>query len=241
MTDLLVDRESVMERAGKSMTQAFLTASLVAFGSLFSIVDPFAAVPIFLGLVGDQPRAAQARAALRAALTTFFVLTTFALAGNAIFSFFSITIPAFKIAGGILLFGVGLEMMRAKRSDTRATAEEEHDAEKKDDVGLIPLGVPLLSGPGAIATVMVLVGKAENMEQRASVYVAVAAVSILAFVILRSASFMTRVLTRTGMNIIGRIMGLILAASAAQFVIDGVKEALPFFHEPPAVTAPATS
>jgi multiple antibiotic resistance protein len=228
---------------------SFLTASLVCFGSLFSIVDPFAAVPIFLALTGDQKKAERAKTALRAALTTFFVLTAFAFAGNAIFSFFSITMPAFKIAGGILLFGVGLEMMRAKRSDTRATPEEEHEAEDKDDVGLIPLGLPLLSGPGAIATVMVLVDKAKSVEPQPSpailaqvpVFIAIFAVSLLAFLILRSASFMTRVLRKTGMNIIGRLMGLILAASAVQFVIDGVDGAVAVIatHVKDKVEAPA--
>ena len=201
--------------------------ALLCFGSLFSIVDPFSAVPVFLGLVGDQPRKEQARTALRAALTTFCVLTAFGLAGGFIFNFFSITLPAFKIAGGILLFGVGLEMMRAKRSATRATPEEEDEAGTKDDVGLVPLGLPLLSGPGAIATVMVLVGKARSINERISVYAAIAAVSLIAFLVLRSAGLMSRVLGKTGMNLIGRIMGLILAAIAVQFVVDGVHDAFP--------------
>ena len=204
-----------------------LTQTLVAFGSLFSIVDPFAAVPIFLALAGAQPRKAQARTALRASLTCFCVLTTFGLAGSFIFSFFSITIPAFKIAGGILLFGVGLQMMNAKHSDTRTTREEEHEAETKDDVGVIPLGLPLLSGPGAIASVMVLVGKTKTVDQRISVYVAILAVSLIAFLVLRSAAFMSRALGKTGINLIGRIMGLILAATSMQFIIDGLHEAFP--------------
>jgi multiple antibiotic resistance protein len=205
----------------------YVAYSLVCFGSLFSIVDPFSVVPIFLGLTGDQPRAAQARTALRATLTTFCVLTTFALAGTWIFGFFSITLAAFKIAGGVLLFFVALEMMRAKRSGTRSTDEEEREAETKEDVGLIPLGLPLLSGPGAIATVMVLAGKAKNVSERLGVYTAVLAVSILCFLVLRSASFVARVLGTTGINVVGRVMGLILAAVAMQFVIDGVHEAFP--------------
>jgi multiple antibiotic resistance protein len=204
-----------------------ITQGLVAFGSIFSIVDPFAAVPIFLGLVGDHPRRAQARTALRAALTCFLVLTTFGVAGSYIFSFFSITLPAFKIAGGVLLFGVALEMMNAKRSDTRATREEESEAETKSDVGLIPLGLPLLSGPGAIATVMVLVGKAESFDKRIGVYAAIFVVSLIAFLVLRSAGLMARVLGKTGINVIGRIMGLVLAASSMQFILDGLHEAFP--------------
>jgi multiple antibiotic resistance protein len=206
---------------------AFLTYTLVCFGSLFSIVDPFAALPIFLALAGDQPRAAQHGTALRASLTCCIVLTTFGVFGTYIFTFFSITIPAFKIAGGILLFGVGLEMMRAKHSHTRTTHEEEAEAETRDDVGLIPLGLPLLAGPGAIATVMVLIGKARSVPQRMSVYTAILAVSLITFLVLRSAALVARALGTTGINLIGRIMGLILAASSMQFVIDGIQEAFP--------------
>jgi multiple antibiotic resistance protein len=199
--------------------------TLFAFGSLFSIVDPFAAVPIFLALVGTQPPPAQARTALRASGTCFTVLTAFALAGGLIFNFFGITLPAFKITGGILLFGVGFEMMRAKRSATRGTSEEAREAETKDDVGLIPLGLPLLSGPGAIATVIVLVGKAHDIKERACLFVAIGAVSSVSFLTLRSAALVSRVLGKTGINVVERVMGLILAAVATQLVLDGLHEA----------------
>jgi multiple antibiotic resistance protein len=206
---------------------SLLYFAVVSFGSLFSIVDPFAALPVFLALAGAQPRPALNRTALRASATCFVVLATFALAGNYIFSFFGITLPAFKIAGGILLFGVGLEMMRARKSDTRSTHEEEQDAETKEDVGLIPLGLPLLSGPGAIAAVMVLVGKAPGLPERMTLLGVVVAVSFLTFLILRSAAMMLRVLGKTGVNVIGRVMGLILSAVAMQFVLDGLHEAFP--------------
>jgi multiple antibiotic resistance protein len=206
---------------------SLLSFALVAFGSLFSIVDPFAALPVFLALAGAQPRPLLNRTALRASATCFVVLATFALAGNYIFSFFGITLPAFKIAGGVLLFGVGLEMMRAKKSDTRSTNEEERDAETKEDVGLIPLGLPLLSGPGAIAAVMVLVGKARGIPERMTLFLVIVAVSGITFLILRSAEVVLRVLGKTGVNVIGRVMGLILAAVAMQFVLDGLHEAFP--------------
>ncbi|MEO6576827.1 MAG: MarC family protein [Polyangiaceae bacterium] len=205
----------------------FTAYTILCFGSLFSIVDPFAALPVFLALVGGHPKADQAKTAAQASLTCLAVLTSFSLAGSVIFNFFSISIPAFKLAGGILLFGVGLEMMRAKQSDTRTTKEERHEAETKEEVGVIPLGLPLLSGPGSIATVMVLTGKAKTIEQRMSVHVAIIAVSLIAFLVLRSATYVARALGRTGINLIGRIMGLILAATAMQFVIDGAREAFP--------------
>jgi multiple antibiotic resistance protein len=201
--------------------------ALACFGSLFSIIDPFAALPIFLGLTGGQDPAARRHTALRASLTTLLVLTTFAVGGEFIFRYFSITIPAFKVAGGILLFGVALEMMRAEQSNTRSTTEEQVEAGAKADVGIIPMGLPLLSGPGAIATVMVLVGKATDLQERIGVYIAIFAVSAVTLLILRSADIVARVLGRTGINVIGRIMGLILAALATQFVLDGLHEAFP--------------
>jgi multiple antibiotic resistance protein len=206
---------------------SLVSYALVSFGSVFSIVDPFTAVPVYLALLGDQPRPVQAKAALQASATCLVVLTLFGVAGSFIFHFFGITIPAFKVAGGILLFVVGFEMMRAKRSDTRGTHEEAVEAETKEDVGLIPLGLPLLSGPGAIATVMVLVGKAKDLEQRAVLFVVIALVSLIALLTLRSASVIARVLGKTGLNMIGRVMGLVLAAVAMQFVLDGLKEAFP--------------
>jgi multiple antibiotic resistance protein len=206
---------------------SLVSYALVSLGSIFSIVDPFTAVPVFLALVGSHSRGDQDRAARQAAVTCFLVLTTFGVAGSFVFHFFGITQPAFKIAGGILLFVVGLEMMRAKRSDTRATNEEAIDAETKEDVGVIPLGLPLLSGPGAIATVMVLVGRAHDLPERAVIFGAVAVVSLISFLTLRSATVVSRVLGRTGINVIGRVMGLILAAVATQFVLSGLHEAFP--------------
>lgn len=204
-----------------------VTFALVCFGSMFSIVDPFAAVPIFVALTGERPVAEQRRAAIRASITCLVVLTTFGAAGTLILHFFSITLPAFKIAGGIILFVVGFEMLRARQSSTRSTSEERHEAQAKEDVAVIPLGLPLLAGPGAIATVMVLAGKAETYGRRGALFLAVFLVCAISFIVLGSASFFARALGKTGINLIGRIMGLILAATAVQFIVDGVRESFP--------------
>jgi multiple antibiotic resistance protein len=205
----------------------FISETVVASASLLAIVDPLAAIPIFLALTGSPGRGTQNRIALRAAATCFVVLTVFGLTGSVLFSFFGITLPAFKITGGVLLFGVGFEMLRARHSATRSTHEEAREAETKDDVAVVPLGLPLLAGPGSIAAVIVLVGQAPGALHRASVVVAIGAVSLCAFVTLRSAEFLARVLGKTGINIVGRVMGLILAAIAVQMMIDGVHEAFP--------------
>ena len=209
-----------------------VSSAVVAFGSLFSIVDPFTAVPPFLALVGTHSSRSQAATALRASATCFVVLAVFGLAGNLIFTFFGITLPAFKIAGGVLLFGVGLDMIRAKRSETRGTKAEADEAETREDIAVIPLGLPLLAGPGAIATVMVLVGKAQTLADRAVVFGAITAVALASVVVLRSASLVARVLGTTGINIVGRVMGLVLAAIATQFVIDGLSSAFPRLFGP---------
>jgi multiple antibiotic resistance protein len=204
-----------------------LTFGLAAFGSIFSIVDPFAALPVYLALTGRETEASRRRIATRAALTCLLVLCTFALIGPAVFRFFGITIPAFRIAGGLLLFGVSMEMMHAKISETKTTAAEKEDAAGKDDVGLIPVGIPLLSGPGAIASVMMLAGSASGTSERAALFTAIILVASIAWVLLRFAGRVARFFGTTGMNLIGRIMGLILAAVAVQFILDGLQGAFP--------------
>jgi multiple antibiotic resistance protein len=204
-----------------------LTFGLAAFGSIFSIVDPFAALPVYLALTGRESEATRRRIAARAALTCLLVLCTFATLGPALFRFFGITIPAFRIAGGLLLFGVAMEMMHAKVSETKTTEAEQSDAVTKADVGLIPVGIPLLSGPGAIASVMVLSGNVSSPMERGALFVAITLVAAVAWGVLRFASRVARLLGQTGMNVIGRIMGLILAAVAIQFILDGAQGAFP--------------
>lgn len=206
------------------MSAGFAFFSL-CFPSLFSIVDPLAAVPIFLALAGKEDPKSQRRTAIRATITATTVLSLFALLGTQIFKFFGITIPAFKIAGGVLLFTMALEMMRARHSAARATQEEQTEAQQKEDVGLIPMGVPLLSGPGAIATVMVWSSRAVHAPQKAAMFASIALLAIVTLLTLLFAPRLSRLFGKTGINIVTRIMGLILAATAAQFVIDGWREA----------------
>jgi multiple antibiotic resistance protein len=200
---------------------------VLSFGSLFSIVDPIAVVPAFMALAGQQSLAQQSKTALRASVVCFVVLSTFGLAGHFIFSFYGFTMGAFKIAGGLLVFNVAFDMLNARQSKTKQTDEERTEAATRADVGLMPLGLPLLSGPGAIATVMVLGAKANGIAQKLGVYAAILTVSVLTFLILRSSVWVARLLGTTGMNVVVRIMGLILAAVAMQFVVDGALEALP--------------
>src|SRR5579872_702320 len=133
---------------------------LVALTSIFVLVDPIAAIPTFLAMTAGADMADRRHMARRAAWTCFVVLSCFAAAGTLIFKLFGITLPAFKIAGGVILLLIGLDMLRARRSPTKETPTETEEGSEKEDVGIIPLGVPMLAGPGSISTVMVLMGGA---------------------------------------------------------------------------------
>jgi multiple antibiotic resistance protein len=198
--------------------------SLVAFSSVFFLVDPFAAIPSFLVMTTGDDAASRRRTARRAAFTCFVVLTTFAMAGGLIFKIFGITLPALKIAGGILLFLIGIDMLQAKQSRTREAEGETEEACEKEDVGIIPMGIPMLAGPGAISSVMVLMGQSPRWWEAAPVFVAIAVTAFCAYLILSAASRIKSILGDTGIHILMRIMGLLLTAIAVQFEINGLRD-----------------
>jgi multiple antibiotic resistance protein len=157
----------------------------------------------------------------RAAWTCFIVLSLFALSGTFIFRLFGITLAAFEIAGGLILLLIGLEMLQARRSTQEGRSETE-EGSQKEDIGITPLGIPLLAGPGAISTVMVLMGASPSWRHSVPVFVAIAVTSIASFQILASADRVRRRMGDTGIRIMMRIMGLMLTAIAVQFVINGL-------------------
>ncbi|MDQ6699874.1 MAG: MarC family protein [Acidobacteriota bacterium] len=199
-----------------------LQFSLVALSSIFFLVDPFAAIPAFLAMTAGAEQQARRRMARRAAITCGIVLSSFALAGSLIFKVFGITLPAFKIAGGLILFLIGIEMLQARRSSTQETPGETREGSEKEDVGIIPLGIPMLAGPGAISSVMVLMGQTPRWWQAVPVFMAIAVTSISSYVILAGADRVRRYLGETGIRILMRMMGLLLTAIAVQFVINGL-------------------
>jgi multiple antibiotic resistance protein len=204
-----------------------LSFGLVALSAVFFIVDPFAVVPVYLAITQSESPKQKHATALRAAITASLTLGVFAGAGGLIFKFFGISLPAFKIAGGLLCFLVALDMMQARPSRTRTTPEEEQEGVDKADVAIIPLAIPLLSGPGAIATVMVLMAKARGAAQASLVFGAIAATGLGTWITLRGAGWIERKLSRTMLNVLMRVMGLILAAIAVEFVLSGIHESFP--------------
>jgi multiple antibiotic resistance protein len=195
--------------------------SLLALSSIFFLVDPFAALPTFLAVTAGQDNAKRVRTARKASLTAFVILSTFALAGTYIFKLFGISLPAFEIAGGIILLLIGLDMLEAKRSATQETGDEAAAAATKDDVGIVPLGIPMLAGPGSITSVMVLVGQAQSRWQMAAIYLAIAVTAAICWLVLGSASRVATVLGDTGIRILVRVMGLLLVALAVQYFVNG--------------------
>jgi multiple antibiotic resistance protein len=205
-----------------------LSFSLVTFSAIFFVVDPFALIPLFLSMTRDDDLRKKRQTALKAAGVATLTLLVFAFAGSLIFRLFGITLGAFRIAGGVLLFTMALDMVRAQHSRVRAAPEEESEGLEKDDVAIIPLGIPMLAGPGSIAMVIVLMSHARRSAVEAVIVVGcIIATGILTFVILRAAVLLERTLRRTGLNILNRVMGLVLAAVAVQFVVNGIRDVLP--------------
>jgi len=204
-----------------------LSFSVVAFSALFFVIDPAGLLPIFIAMTVDDPPEKRRRMALRATVVAFLLLTGFALFGNLVFKAFGISLNAFKIAGGVLLAITALDMLRALPSRTRSSPEETDEGHAKEDVAIVPLAMPLLAGPGAIATVSVMAGKAPHWYYLIPVIGSVGLTCLIAYLLLRAASHVNRLLGTTGIAVLERIMGLLLAAIAVQFIADG---ALGFLH-----------
>jgi len=200
--------------------------AIAAFSAVFSVVDPFGVVPLYVTMTAHDPPAHRRRTAVRASITMALALMLFAVAGKYILSFFGISIAAFRIAGGILLFLLAVDMLRAQPSRQRTTPEEEKEGIDRPDVSIFPLAIPMMSGPGAFATVMLLMTRATHTWDKLVVLGAILANAIVACVILMLAPFAERRLGKTGMNVLHRIMGFLLAAIAVQFVVDGTREVM---------------
>lgn len=207
------------------MGDSELKFAVVALSAVFFVIDPLANVPMFLSITAGDPPDQRRRTAFRAALATWITLCVFALAGGVIFRAFGISLGAFKIAGGIMLLLMSIDMMRAQPSPTRTTVEEQDESRRRDDVAIFPLAVPMLAGPGAIATVMVLMSRADwNAIPTLAVFVAVTVTCLVAWLLMRWASTADKYLPKTVLRAFERIMGLLLAAVAVEFIAGGVRD-----------------
>ncbi len=204
-------------------SSAYVRFSVLALSSVFFLVDPFAALPTFLAVTAGATPQHRSRMAWKASITAWVVLTIFALAGQLIFRLFGITLPAFEIAGGIILLLIGLDMLEAKRSATQETGGDTEAAASKEDAGIVPLGIPMLAGPGSITSVMVLVGQAQGKWQMVAVILAAILITaVTCGVILGNSGRVAQALGETGIRILVRIMGLLLVALAVQYFVNGL-------------------
>jgi multiple antibiotic resistance protein len=212
--------------------------SLFAFSSLFAVIDPLGCIPFFSGLTTQMPSAQKRRVLTKALGTALLILLTFTWLGHELLGLFGITISAFRIAGGIILFGIGLDMLQSRprrwRTGLRSAFAQDHPAspeETYEDPSVTPLAIPLLAGPGSITAVMVLVGEAPSGWGPLLVSLAALVVLALTAAILMGADLVMRRIGQTGMRLVEKLMGLLVTVIAVQLVMNGVSSFLHLLRE----------
>ncbi len=203
-----------------------LAFALLVGTSLLAIINPLSAVPIYLAMTAGYDDARRRSTLQRAIITAVVVLIAFTALGSWIMRLYGITTPAFRIAGGIIFLGIGADMLQARRSRVKTTVEEEDEVvgQGKDDIGIIPLGLPTLAGPGAITTVVTLNAQAADSPVRLGViYAAIVVVMGISWAALAVAPMLLRRFGQTGLNVMTRIMGLLVMVVGVQFMIDGIR------------------
>lgn len=199
-----------------------LQALITAFFTFFVIIDPVGLAPLFVALTRGADSAHRRGIALRATTIAFGILLLFAFFGEAVLGFAGISMPAFRIAGGLLLFLTALEMLFERRSQRRE-GQAQSAAPNTDDPSVFPIATPLIAGPGAIASVILLMGHAETVLDKAAVLAVLAAVLLLVLAAFLISGVIERLLGQTGINVVTRIFGMLLAALSVQFVLDGLR------------------
>lgn len=194
--------------------------SLQAFLTLFVVIDPIGLVPIFMTLVGQQSPQQQARIAYQAVSAAGAIILAFALGGSFLLQYLDISLEAFQIAGGILLFKVALDMVFAQNE--RETKEEEQEAQLREDVSIFPLAIPLLAGPGTLASIVILSSQANAYPfGLVTILVVTAVVLAIAYAIFCLSRYLTNALGTTGINVVTRVLGMLLSALAVQYIANG--------------------
>lgn len=198
--------------------------TLLALSSLIVIIDPIAVIPTFLAMTPNDSPQQRIRMARIACLTAAGVLLLFSIGGKLLFDLLGIGLPAFQLAGSIVLLKVALDMLQAQRSNVRETEQEKHAAVAKDDIAITPLAVPMLAGPGAISTGILLHSRAETFAQEISLVVCIVVVCAITYFALALSTRGAKWLSPIAMMLIERLMGLLLAAIAMQFVVNALKD-----------------
>lgn len=203
---------------------------LLFFASLFSIVNPFSAIPTFVSLTGGVPSRERRVMITQTASAVFVILVFSYFTGQGLLRFFSISVSSLRVAGGAVIFSMAWSMLQARVSPQKQTQEErdEADADVGDrSIAFVPLAMPLLAGPGSISLMIIAAGRSETVADHAIVVGSALLLAVLAWIILQAASPIASALGRTGMNVATRFMGLILAATAVEFISSGLADIFP--------------
>ncbi len=211
---------------GGTFISANLDYFLLCLTTLFTLVNPLGITPIFIVLTERFSREERVRIAQRGVITAGITLLVFALLGSLIFKVYGITVEAFQIMGGIIFFRSGLRMLEAKVGRTRTTPAEQEESMDQDDIAVSPIGIPIITGPGAITAVMLLSSRATSVSNYGFLVVAIGLTLFAVYLIFRGGDTLSKQLGTTGMRVFQRIMGLILMVIAVQFVIRGVETVL---------------
>ncbi len=196
---------------------AYMITALV---TMFVVIDPIAIAPLFIALTGGMTPAQRRRIAWRSVLVAGFVLAIFAAFGEAVLGFIGISMPAFRVAGGILLFITALDMLFERRTKRREGQTEDDD---HDDPSVFPLAIPLIAGPGAIASVILLTGEKPGAEGLVTVLAITALTLVVMGLVMQASGYLERAIGKTAINVITRLLGMLLAALSVQFVLDGLR------------------
>ena len=199
---------------------------ILCFSSLFTLINPIGLVPIFISITQDYTKKERDIIALKAVIFSFFILVLFGVIGEFIFSFYNITMHGFRIAGGILLLKISFDMIESKRSRTKTTPKEEKEAEEKSEIAYTPLGIPLIAGPGSIASIMILSSESTNNNSIVSLIVALVLVLLITFLIFKISKSLSKRFGKLGLRILQRIMGLILMVISIEFILKGIKDSI---------------
>ncbi len=198
-----------------------------SFISLLALINPIGAIPFFISLTESQTDEEKRRTIKVASISVAIVIGLSALLGEQIIGFFGFSVGSLQVGGGIIMIMIALNMLNAQTSRTKATPEEEDEAGAKASIAVVPLAIPLLTGPGSISTVIVYAGKTRHWWELFLLAGVGVAIALVVWIVLRAAEPIARVIGRTGINVGTRLMGLILAALAVEFIVDGLKTLLP--------------
>ena len=197
------------------------------FIGLLAIVNPLGIAPVFVGLTRGLTDAERNVVGLRASITVGVVLVVALLMGDTLLGFFGISLDSFRVAGGILILLMAISMLHGGLGPARQTREEAEDAEEKENIAVVPLGMPLLAGPGAISTIIIYTHRGEGFAHYLLLLTIALSLAVLTWLALRAAPAIADRLGRTGLNIVTRIMGLILAAIGVEFIANGLRQLFP--------------